>query len=78
MGLKSEPPYSVHFANSHYIDLAMPEDTLSHKLKDACDHFSYLAKVETKPRDGKRVYGCSDFNNAGWSLLTQKIKRKGA
>jgi hypothetical protein len=79
MGIGLEGPYFVHFANSHYIDLAMHAETLSYKLRDAYEHFSYLAKVETKPlRDGNRVFGCSNLNHAYWSIMTQQIKRKGA
>jgi hypothetical protein len=79
MGIGLEGPYTVHFSNHHYIDLAMNEDELILKLQDAYQHFSYLAKVETKPLgDGHRVFGCSNLNHAYWSIMTQQIKRKGA
>jgi hypothetical protein len=79
MGIGAEPPYFVHFSNYHYIGKKMSAFEVSTRLTDAYTHFSYMAKVDTKPfGDGRRNYGCSNLNNAGWFLMTQQIKRKGA
>tara|TARA_R110000868_G_scaffold315278_1_gene576167 strand:+ start:58 stop:396 length:339 start_codon:yes stop_codon:yes gene_type:complete len=79
MGISTKPPYYVNFSNCHFIDLAMDEAIFSPQLQDMYHHFSYMAKVDTKPfGDGRRNYGCSNLNNAGWFLMTQQIKRKGA
>jgi hypothetical protein len=79
LGIGNEPPYFVYFSNIHFIDLSLTDKVLKAELKDTYNHFSYLAKTATKPQyDGKRNFGCSQLDNAYWSLMVKDIKRKGA
>ncbi|MGY8896449.1 MAG: YagK/YfjJ domain-containing protein [Paraglaciecola sp.] len=79
MGISTEPPYFVYFSNTHYLDINQTDSKLMPQIRDTYNHFSYLAKVATKPLDdGLRNFGCSQLDNGCWSLMRQKIKRKGA